>query len=137
MFVHTRYCHNEENKENNLYVGCKISHFQSLIFSKLRLKLLSCQSAEAPETQVTLMTTKRRTSTSHKRKSARKSLPIFSGHAGLPSGLTRLGKMCTLLGALRWNRGIILSKQNASFLHSTQLNKVLLAMILCVFSTNP
>lgn len=38
------------------------------------------------------MTTKRRTFMSRKRKSARKSLPIFSRRAGLPSGLTRLGK---------------------------------------------
>lgn len=74
---------------------CKISHFQSLIFFKLRSKLLSCQSAEAPETQVTSMTMKRRTSTSRKRKSARKSLPIFSWSPGLPSELTRLGK-CAL-----------------------------------------
>lgn len=90
------------------------------MFCNLRWKRLFCQSAEDPETRVTSMITKRRMFTSRRRKSARKSLPIFSRRAGLPSGLTCFEETCTLLGGSKWNRGGILSKQNkkSSFLHS-------------------
>lgn len=80
------------------------------MFSNLRWKRLFCQSAEDPETRVTSMITKRRMFTSRRRKSARKSLPIFSRRAGLPSGLTCFEETWTLLGGSKWNRGI-LSKQ--------------------------
>lgn len=80
----------KKNKEHHFRLECEISHCMSLLLSELRWKLLSCQSAEAPETPVTSTTTKRKTSTSRKRRSAPKSLPIFS--AGLPPGLTRVGK---------------------------------------------
>lgn len=53
----------------------------------------------------------------------------------IPSGLTCFG-IFALSWGLRWNRGRHVFKTNASFLHSTQLNEVLLAMILRAVSTN-
>lgn len=101
----------------------------------LRLRPPSCQSAEDQETRATLTTTKRKTSTSHKQKSVQKSLLTSSEWARVPSGLTCFG-IFALSWGLRWNRGRHVFKTNASFLHSTQLNEVLLAMILRAVSTN-
>lgn len=106
-----------------------------IFFCVLRSKPPSCQSAEAQETRVTLTTTKRRTFTSHKRKSVQKSLLISSEWARVPSGLTCFG-IFALSWGLRWNWGHHVFNTNASFLHSTQLNEVLLAMILRAVSTN-
>lgn len=79
-------------------------------FSVLRSKPLSCQSAEDRETQVTLTTTKRRTSTSHKQKSVQKSLLSSSECARVPPGLACFWKFALSWG-LRWSRGVICSKQ--------------------------
>ncbi len=106
-----------------------------IFFIVLRLKRPSCQSAEDLETQATLTTMKRRTSMCHKQKSVQKSLLTSSAWARVPSGLTCFG-IFALSWGLRWNRGHHMFKTNASFLHSTQLNEVLLAMILRAVSTN-
>lgn len=104
-------------------------------FCILRLKPPSCQSAEDQETRATLTTTKRRTFVSHKQKSVQKSSLSSSEWARVPSGLTCFG-IFALSWGLRWNWGRHVLETNASFLHSTQLNEVLLAMILRAVSTN-
>lgn len=107
------------------------------MFSNLRLKRLFCQSAEDPETRVTSMITKRRMFTSRRRKSARKSLPIFSRHAGLPSGLTCFEETCTLLGGVEVEQRRHTFKTKKILIPSfQQLNEVLLVMFLRAISTN-
>lgn len=106
-----------------------------MIFCILRLKPHSCQSAEGQETQATLTTTKRRKFVSHRQKSVQKSLLSSSEWARVPLGLSCFG-IFALSWGLRWNWGCNVFKRNASFLHSTRLNEVLLAMILRAVSTN-
>lgn len=106
------------------------------MFSNLRWKHLFCQSAEDPETQVTSTITKRKMFTSRKRKSAQKSLPIFSRRAGLPSELMCFEETCTLLGGSKWNRGIILSKQKKILIPSFQQLNEVLVMFLRAISPN-
>lgn len=78
---------------------------------------------------------KRRTFVSHKQKSVQKSLLSSSEWARVPSGLTCFG-IFALSWGLRWNWSRHVFKRNASFLYSTWLNEVLLAMILRAVSTN-
>lgn len=104
--------------ERILYFETVHSYFTLclLIYCNLRWKRLFCQSAEDPETQVTSTITKRRTSTSRRRKSAQKSLPIFSRRAGLPSGLTYFEETCTLLGEVEQRRHTFKTKKPHSFI---------------------
>lgn len=107
----------------------------NIAFYVLRLKPPSCRSAEDQEIRATLMTTKKRTFVSRKQKSVQKSLLSSSEWARVPSGLKCFG-IFALSWGLRWNWGRHMFKTNVSFLHSTRLNEVLLAMILRAVSTN-
>lgn len=107
----------------------------NIAFYVLRLKPPSCRSAEDQEIRATLTTTKRRTFVSRKQKSVQKSLLSSSEWARVPSGLKCFG-IFALSWGLRWNWGRHMFKTNVSFLHSTRLNEVLLAMILRAVSTN-
>lgn len=117
-----RECHNQLFESRNMRLPELYIYF-------LRLKPLSCQSAEDRETRATLTTTKRRTFTSRKRKSVQKSLLTFSEQGPGPLRALLFWDICTLLLKLkgsRWNRGHHVLQIVASFLHSTQLNEVVL-----------